>query len=91
MTDYKIGDLVTTKSGKDKGKIFIIFKCEAEYVYLVDGFYRTRNKPKKKNIKHVTPLEGSDKYLSEKISSGGKVIDEEIKRAIKIFKYNINC
>lgn len=91
MTDYKIGDFVTTKSGKDKEKIFIIIKCELEYVYLVDGFYRTINKPKKKNKKHLAALEGSDNNLTKKILNGGKVIDEEIKRAIKMFKQNINC
>lgn len=90
MTDYKISDFVTTKSGKDKGKIFIIFKYESAYVYLVDGFYRPLDKPKKKNKKHVTALDFSDKELYEKIISGSKVIDEEIKRAIKIYKQNIN-
>jgi ribosomal protein L14E/L6E/L27E len=88
MTDYKIGDFVTAASGKDKGKIYVIINVSEEYVYLVDGFYRTLHKPKKKNKKHVVDLTFTDNNLCDKLESGGNVIDEEIKRAIKIYKQN---
>lgn len=90
MSEYMIGDFVRASSGRDKGKIFVILKEEAEYIYLVDGFYRTLKKPKKKNKKHVADLSFSDKSLISKWESGSKVIDEEIKRAIKIYKQNID-
>ncbi len=89
MTDYKYGDFVTATSGKDKDEIYIIRSTSEEYVYLVDGIYRTQNKPKRKNRKHVADLNFRDKNLSDKWEDGSKVIDEEIKRAIKIYKQNI--
>lgn len=90
MSDYKFGDFVTAASGRDKGKIYIIINVSEEYVYLVDGFYRTLRKPKRKNRKHVVDLSFTDKNLIRKWENGSKVIDEEIKRAIKIYKQNIN-
>lgn len=90
MTDYKFGDFVTATSGKDKDEIYIIINTSEEYVYLVDGSYRTLNKPKRKNRKHVADLNFKDKNLSHKWEVGSKVIDEEIKRAIKIYKQNIS-
>lgn len=88
MTDYRLGGFVTVINGRDKGKIYIIISTTEEYVYLVDGFYRTIHRPKKKNRKHVVDLSFTDKYLCDKWENGCKVIDEEIKKAIKIYKQN---
>jgi ribosomal protein L14E/L6E/L27E len=90
MTDYKIGNFVKATSGRDKGKVYIIKNATDEYVYLVDGFCRSQIKPKRKNKKHVVDLSFSDENLIKKWENGHKVIDEEIKRAIKIYKQNIN-
>lgn len=90
MKDYKFGDFVMTLSGRDKGKIFVIAEDAGEYVYLVDGIYRTLAKPKKKNKKHVISLAYSDTNLLGKWESQSKIVDEEIKRSIKIYKKSIN-
>jgi len=51
-----IGQVVFSKSGRDKGKAFVIINIEDNYLYLVDGKLRTLNKPKKKKLKHVQPV-----------------------------------
>ena len=44
------GTIVKSLAGHDKEEVFFILREEGEYVYLVDGKYRTLDKPKKKNI-----------------------------------------
>ena len=46
------GTIVKSLAGHDKEEVFFILREEGEYVYLVDGKYRTLDKPKKKNRKH---------------------------------------
>lgn len=47
--------MVFSKSGRDKGKAFVVMEVDNQYVKLVDGKLRTLDKPKKKKIKHVQP------------------------------------
>ena len=51
----KIGTVVFSKRGRDKGRPFVVVSEESEYIYLVDGDVRPLEKPKKKKVKHVQP------------------------------------
>jgi ribosomal protein L14E/L6E/L27E len=84
--EYEFGNIVISKAGHDKGEIFVILKADAEYVYLMDGRYRTFLKPKKKKIKHVQGVHYIDLNLSEKSANRETIIDEDVKRAIKLYK-----
>lgn len=83
---YETGSFAISKAGHEKGEIFIICKEESEYVYLVDGKSRKLGNPKKKKKKHVQPVLEADENLYMKIQTNAKIIDEEIKRAIKCYK-----
>ena len=80
-----IGSFVISVAGRDAGKIYVIFKVDTEYVYLVDGKIRTTDRPKKKNKKHVRLLNFNDSSLTEKIKNN-TVRNEDIKRAIKLLE-----
>ena len=54
--EITIGSLVKSLAGHDKDEVFFILKEEGEYVYLVDGKYRTLAGPKRKNRKPKMPL-----------------------------------
>ena len=43
--------LVTT--GREKGEVFIIYKLDDNYAYLINGESRKIENPKKKNLKHL--------------------------------------
>ncbi len=90
MFELKFGRMVISKAGHDKGKIFVILRSDSEYVYLMDGIYRTLEKPKKKKIKHVQPIYYVDENLSSKIENNQPIINEEIKRAIKMYQKKEN-
>lgn len=54
--DYnlEVGQIVKSKAGRDKGRVFLIFKIiDDEYVFIVDGDLRRLDNPKKKKIKHL--------------------------------------
>ena len=54
MTEVKVGQVVKSKAGRDKGEYMIVYQVlDKDYVLLVDGFYRKVEKPKKKKIKHL--------------------------------------
>lgn len=89
MLEYEFGGLVISKSGHDKGNYFVILKSDLEYVYLMDGIYRTLEKPKKKNIKHVQYIHYIDKGLVNKKENQDKILNEDVKRAIKLFKKDL--
>jgi ribosomal protein L14E/L6E/L27E len=51
----RVGQIVFSKRGRDKGKTFVIVDVIDEYVFLTDGNLRPLAKPKKKKAKHVQP------------------------------------
>jgi hypothetical protein len=78
-----VGWLASSKAGHDKGEIYIIIKEETEYVYLADGKYKTLENLKKKNKKHIQVIKkNADDILREKLISGSKVYNEEIRKII---------
>ena len=85
MSDFTQGQLVCSKAGHDKGKIYVIVNIENEYLYLADGEIRKKDNPKKKKIKHIQPTKYIDEDICKKIA-GNNVTDEEIKRVIKLYK-----
>lgn len=82
-SDYVIGQLVFSKSGRDKGKLFIITSIEKDHLYLVDGKLRKVESPKKKNKKHVQKINHVIESIKEKIQEGGKLNNPEVRRALK--------
>lgn len=54
MNKFIPGQLVISKAGRDKGRMFIIHSVpEPDYVRLVDGKLRPLEKPKRKKIIHL--------------------------------------
>ena len=88
--NIEIGNFAISKSGHDKGHLYVIIKTDDEYVYLVDGKIRTLSNPKKKNKKHIQIIN----YKSEKIImdiNEGKLINETVKRCLKLYMREQNA
>ena len=58
MINMKTGMPARSLAGHDRGKLYIIIRAEAEYVWVADGRCHTAAKPKKKNRKHILPDSG---------------------------------
>jgi len=79
-----VGQIVFSKSGRDKGKPFVIYSLSGEYAFLIDGDLRKISNPKKKKIKHIQITNTVISDLSNKIESkdvGFK--DSDVRNALK--------
>lgn len=80
-----IGMFAISKAGHDKNQWYIILDETEEYVYLVDGIFKTLEKPKKKSKKHIQIVRKVENYeIAEKLKNKMPIQNEEIKRAIKV-------
>ncbi len=53
-TDVKIGQVVKSKSGRDKGRLFLVLRIEDErHVWITDGGLRGIERPKRKKLMHL--------------------------------------
>ncbi len=72
LNDLNVGQVVISKSGRDKGRFFFIVDIiNEEYVLIADGDYRKLDKAKLKKVKHLK----KNKYASEDI--GNKISNRE--------------
>ena len=53
MANFNNGDIVKAIAGREKEELFIIYKIDNNFAYLVNGKSRRIENPKKKNIKHL--------------------------------------
>lgn len=83
MNEYSIGQVVFSKSGRDKGRAFIVIQIENEYLYLVDGDLRKLSKPKKKKNKHVQKTNYIIESIKKKIEDGVELNDAEIRKSLE--------
>ncbi len=50
----KVGQLVTSKMGRDSGKKYVVVESLPDnHVGVADGFVRKMDRPKRKNLKHL--------------------------------------
>lgn len=77
-----IGNIVYSKCGHDKGKIFVVVGENDLFYYLADGKQRLISRPKKKKIKHVQHTNYVCDELIEKIVTQ-KCLDADVRKSIK--------
>ena len=75
-----IGDVVSSTAGRDQGCLFYVVSTEDQYVTLVNGRNRPLEKPKRKKRNHVVKVLRSETRVAEKLRSGDKVLNGELRR-----------
>jgi len=83
MVNFQTGQIVFSKSGRDKGMAFVVLSVDGEYLYLADGKLRPKDKPKKKKLKHVQPTNTVNAMVA---GSGVKLLDSDLRKAIAEFR-----
>lgn len=83
---YTKGQVVYSKSGRDKLRPFIIYNIEGEYLFLVDGDLRKLEKPKKKKNIHVQICNDIDSSIKQKLDDNLYLTDADIKKALKAYQ-----
>lgn len=82
---YTKGQVVFSKSGRDKGLAFIVADADEDYVYLVDGKLRRLEKPKKKKKIHVQITKYVDTEINRKLNGSEYLLDSDIRKALKTY------
>lgn len=81
---FQVGQLVSSKQGRDKGKLYLLLSVsDARFVLVADGLTRTVAKPKMKNLSHLVYHAKVDRDLAEKLNRGVAVSDIEIRESLK--------
>jgi len=80
LPDLTIADVVVSTAGRDEGQLFYVLKTEDDYLLLADGKGRTIEKPKRKKQKHTKKVLRSETRVAEKLRSGDKVLNSELRR-----------
>ena len=80
LPDLSIADVVVSTAGRDAGELFYVIEADDLYLMLVNGNDRKLDKPKRKKRKHATKVLRSETRVAEKIRSGDKVLDSELRR-----------
>ena len=87
--DVARSDVVRSCAGRDSGQLFFVVELDESYVYLADGKGRRVEKPKRKKRKHVELLPRRDSRVADKIRSGDKVLNSELRRDLAAFSQEI--
>lgn len=86
-----IGKLATSKAGHDKLQTYVIVGEDKDYVYLSDGRLKPLESPKKKRKKHIQIINTCvEENLAERLVNHQRVLNEEIKHAIKSYRKTAN-
>ena len=76
------GNLVISKKGRDKGRLFVVlYTLDAEYVFVCDGDLRKVGHPKKKKRIHLAPTAYACPELPE-LYEQGRLLDSDVRRAL---------
>lgn len=70
-TDLSIGQLVKSKAGRDKDRLFIIIGIiDDQYVTIVDGDLRRVEAPKRKKIRHLSKINRVSETVQQLLPDG---------------------
>lgn len=84
VSDLRLGQLVTSRAGRDSGKpFFIIGRLDERYVVVADGETRGVGRPKRKNVRHVRPHTYVDENLAARLERDDLPSDVELKAMLE--------
>jgi len=78
--DISISDVVVSTAGRDSGEWFYVIAEDSIFLYLANGKDRSLEKPKRKKRKHVQKVLRSETRVADKLRTGGKVLNGELRR-----------
>ena len=81
-----VGQIVISRAGRDAGRKFVVVRVIDDlYVEICDGDLRKVEKPKKKKIKHLNITDDMAEGIAEKLKSGDRITNAEIRKALVDF------
>ena len=88
--DIGKSDMIVSLAGRDKGQLFFVVDTDGDFVLIADGKGRKLETPKRKKRKHIQKVLQADTRVAEKIRSGDKVLNSELRRELAVFSQKFN-
>lgn len=88
--DISKADIVMSTAGHDKGLLFFVIALDEVYVTIANGKGRKLENPKRKKLKHVRKVIRTDSRVAQKILSGDKVLNSELRRDLAAIGQQFN-
>ena len=86
-----LGQIVASEKGRDKGQLYVVVGYgNPPFILVADGVFRKAAKPKKKNVRHVKPMDSIAQDVVHKLEGDGKVTDEELRQAISNYVHRMD-
>ncbi|MCK8061535.1 MULTISPECIES: KOW domain-containing RNA-binding protein [unclassified Fusibacter] len=84
----KIGQVVTSKAGRDKGRAFVIIEIvDHEYVKVTDGDLRRIERPKLKKVKHLNVSHMILTEIEMILMEGKRLSNEMLRKSLEGFTF----
>ncbi len=88
MLDFKIGMVVRSKAGRDKGDLFIVLRTEDNYAYIANGILRKVERPKKKKLMHLQPSGHISSLIKDRLEAAEEVTNCQVRKALAEYSEN---
>lgn len=90
-TDLKIGQIVKSKAGRDKDRVFIISRIlDEQHVLVCDGDLRKLSSPKKKKVKHLVIYNTVLTEFAEKLQGNENLYDAFVRRLLTPYTRSVS-
>ena len=81
--DFRNGDIVLSKAGRDKGRYFIVLDViDTQFVKIADGTLRKVDNPKLKKCKQLENTGKTTDWICKKLEEGTRVTNPDLKREL---------
>ena len=80
ISDISLSDVVISLAGRDQDTLFYVIGEDGLFLLLANGKDRPLDRPKRKKRKHVQKVLRSETRVAEKLRSGDKVLNGELRR-----------
>ncbi len=82
--ELKIGSIVKSGAGHDKGDLLVVCGVSENRVSVIDGKARRIESPKSKNQKHLSYISMCEEKICEKLSAGEKIPAADIRKILSL-------
>ena len=89
LPEFMIADVVVSTAGRDAGVLYYVISADDVYLTLVNGKDRSLEKPKRKKRKHANKVLRSETRVAEKLRTGDKVLNSELRRDLAYFRQKL--
>lgn len=80
--DAQLGQLVTSRAGRDSGQQYLVVGYNGQRVLVADGRLRSVKRPKQKNPRHICLHKVVAEEISAKLLANISVSDADIRAAL---------